>query len=204
MRRFGSLFEKGNDARSVFIGRSNKQVLAMNLAVRRQLFGWNVNRHLLSGDMLIANQNCIIQDEVLFSGSPVWVDQCGAMETFAGVHYLNTQLSFRSVTGEIVTVHSKVVLDSLVNETGQLPVEKRKAIVHEAMKRNSKYRETKRPSDDSFVGALNVLYGYALICHKAQGGEWQHVFLNPMYGEAEGRWLYTAVTRASEQFYSWQ
>lgn len=204
MRQFGSLFEQGNDGRSVFIGRSNKQVLAMNLAVRRQLFGWSVNREMLPGELLIANQNCILQGQVLFSGSPVWVDRCGKIETFAGVNYINAILSFQSLSGEVVCVQSKVVLDTLVNEDGQLTIQQRRAIVHEAIRHNRKYRESRRPADDGFVGALQARYGYALTCHKAQGGEWEHVFLNPMYGQAEGRWLYTAVTRAAAQFYSWE
>lgn len=203
IRRFAQYYEPLHDGRSVFIGRSNKQVQAMNLAVRRQLFGWNVRELLLPGELLVANQNMILSDEVLFRGSPVWIQQCGPLEVFAGVHFINTTLTFASLTGQMITARSKVVLDTLVNETGQLTVEKRKAIVHEAMKRNRKYRESKRPEHDAFVGALHARYGYALTCHKAQGGEWQHVFLNPMYGQAEGRWLYTAVTRASDHLYSW-
>ena len=58
--------------------------------------------------------------------------------------------------------------------------------------------------NDPFFNAVRVKYGYAITCHKAQGGEWEHAFVqcsntmgyfNPEYF----RWLYTAITRASGQ-----
>ncbi len=56
--------------------------------------------------------------------------------------------------------------------------------------------------DDPYYNALQVRFGYALTCHKAQGGEWQQVIVDPMGvrldSEQGKRWLYTAVTRASE------
>jgi hypothetical protein len=203
IRKYASYFERGNESRAVFIGRSNKQVLAMNQAVRRQLFGWNVQMPILPGDLLVATQNCMIDEHIIFSGSPMWVERCGKEELFAGTNYLNIILGFQSITGERVSVRTKIVVDTLINENGQLGFDQRKAIIHEAIKLNRKYRESKRTEDDAFVGAIQARYGYALTCHKAQGGEWENVFLNPMYGQAEGRWLYTAVTRASQQFYSW-
>lgn len=57
---------------------------------------------------------------------------------------------------------------------------------------------------DKRLNALRVKFGYAVTCHKAQGGEWNQVFLNiepvleKMVRESQYRWLYTAITRASE------
>ncbi len=59
---------------------------------------------------------------------------------------------------------------------------------------------------DPFFNAVRVKFGYAITCHKAQGGEWKNVFVNcqthmgyfnPMYF----RWLYTAITRAKEMLF---
>ncbi len=57
---------------------------------------------------------------------------------------------------------------------------------------------------DPFFNAVRVKFGYALTCHKAQGGEWKNVFVNCATGmgynsEYYFRWLYTAITRAREQ-----
>ena len=50
---------------------------------------------------------------------------------------------------------------------------------------------------DPLLNALQVKYGYAITCHKAQGGEWDAVVLDvPVNVGDDVRWLYTAVTRA--------
>ena len=60
---------------------------------------------------------------------------------------------------------------------------------------------------DPFYNAVQVKYGYAITCHKAQGGEWKNVFLDIGYISEEHlginfyRWLYTAITRATKQLY---
>ncbi|MCD8512881.1 MAG: ATP-binding domain-containing protein [Nitrincola sp.] len=57
-------------------------------------------------------------------------------------------------------------------------------------------------AEDPFYNALQVKFGYALTCHKAQGGEWDHVIIDSEgvnTAEQSGlRWLYTALTRASK------
>jgi ATP-dependent exoDNAse (exonuclease V) alpha subunit len=61
-------------------------------------------------------------------------------------------------------------------------------------------------SRDPFMNALRATYGYALTCHKAQGGEWSEVFVNlagtSLYarrGKELYQWIYTAITRAKDQ-----
>ena len=60
---------------------------------------------------------------------------------------------------------------------------------------------------DPYLNALKTVYGYALTCHKAQGGEWNEVFLyldNKIHGIKKPgiyQWLYTAVTRAKENLH---
>ncbi|MBP3439034.1 MAG: ATP-binding domain-containing protein, partial [Sutterella sp.] len=59
---------------------------------------------------------------------------------------------------------------------------------------------------DKYVNALRVRYGYAVTCHKAQGGEWENVFVDcawkaPRHSSSYFRWLYTAVTRATSRLY---
>ena len=73
---------------------------------------------------------------------------------------------------------------------------------------------------DKYCNPLKMKYGYAVTCHKAQGGEWEKAFVFWDYGvsgdvnffeEAQKsngrthdgfyRWAYTAITRASEKLY---
>ncbi len=61
--------------------------------------------------------------------------------------------------------------------------------------------------NDPYYNALQVKYAYCVTCHKAQGGQWRHVYLDvgTIAPEAIGpdfyRWLYTAVTRATEKLF---
>lgn len=58
-----------------------------------------------------------------------------------------------------------------------------------------------------YYNALQVRFAYAVTCHKAQGGQWKRVFIDPgkvsdeQLGEDFYRWFYTALTRAQEQVY---
>jgi ATP-dependent exoDNAse (exonuclease V) alpha subunit len=63
------------------------------------------------------------------------------------------------------------------------------------------------PSSNEFYNALQVKFNYAVTCHKAQGGQWQHVFLDQGYltqdmlNEDFAKWLYTALTRSTSKVY---
>jgi exodeoxyribonuclease-5 len=65
----------------------------------------------------------------------------------------------------------------------------------------------KKIKEDGFFNALQVKFAYAVTCHKAQGGQWPCVFVEQGYLTDEMinteylRWLYTAVSRASEKLY---
>lgn len=59
-----------------------------------------------------------------------------------------------------------------------------------------------------YYQALQVRFAYAVTCHKAQGGQWDTVFVDaghPMEEIATDlsflRWTYTALTRAKQQVY---
>jgi hypothetical protein len=60
---------------------------------------------------------------------------------------------------------------------------------------------------DPYLNALQVKFAYALTCHKSQGGQWEHVFVEMGYLPTEQpdteylRWLYTAITRATRQVF---
>ncbi|MFD1167192.1 ATP-binding domain-containing protein [Sphingobacterium daejeonense] len=60
---------------------------------------------------------------------------------------------------------------------------------------------------DVYFNALRIKFGYAVTCHKAQGGEWANTFLNcktsmGYFNSSYFRWLYTGITRAKENLYT--
>ena len=65
----------------------------------------------------------------------------------------------------------------------------------------------KRVREDMYYNALQVKYAYAVTCHKAQGGQWAHVYIDQGYMTDDMltpdyiHWLYTAFTRATERLF---
>ena len=66
--------------------------------------------------------------------------------------------------------------------------------------------------ENEYYNALQIRFAYAVTCHKAQGGQWKRVFIDPGtpnpnvqltvdYQRDYLRWYYTALTRATEQIY---
>lgn len=70
-----------------------------------------------------------------------------------------------------------------------------------------KAKRYKAVMTNEFYCALQVKFAYAFTCHKAQGGQWSAIFIDTMlWGEQPMtiellRWLYTAITRATERLY---
>jgi exodeoxyribonuclease-5 len=61
--------------------------------------------------------------------------------------------------------------------------------------------------EDPFFNALQIKFAYAVTCHKAQGGQWKHVYIDQGFIQPDAldsdyyRWLYTAITRATEKLF---
>lgn len=108
-------------------------------------------------------------------------------------------------------LEATVLLDTLTSETPALTHEQQEQLFHQI---EEDYQDIPLKADrmkairqDQFFNALQVKFAYAVTCHKAQGGQWAHVYvdqgymtddmLNPDYIH----WLYTAFTRATEMLY---
>ncbi len=104
----------------------------------------------------------------------------------------------------------KVILDVLASEGPALPGVQMRQLAQDVLagiNAPTKSERFRLFRQDPYVNALQVKYAYAVTCHKAQGGQWSSVFVDQGYVTAQMidreyvRWLYTAVTRASEKLY---
>ena len=110
-----------------------------------------------------------------------------------------------------IELELKILLDTLHSETTGLSKEKNGELFYNILEDYSDIRSNaakmQKMKTDPFYNAVQVKYGYAITCHKAQGGEWKNVFLDIGYISEEHlginfyRWLYTAITRATKQLY---
>ena len=102
-----------------------------------------------------------------------------------------------------------LILDALDSEGHALTYEQSNELYQRVRQDYShlpKYKQYPEVKKNPFFNALQVKFAYALTCHKAQGGQWKRVFIEKPY-LPEGpsvdyyRWLYTAITRASEHLF---
>lgn len=104
-----------------------------------------------------------------------------------------------------------VILDTLTSEAPALTREQSEHLFESVLEYYSdvplKRDRIKQIKQDRYFNALQVKYAYAITCHKAQGGQWAHVYLDQGYMTEEMltpayiHWLYTAFTRATEHLY---
>jgi len=104
-----------------------------------------------------------------------------------------------------------ILLDALCSEAASLSEEQNRrlydSVADDYAHIASKAKRYKAIREDPFFNALQVKYAYAVTCHKAQGGQWQCVFIDQGWLNDEMlnieylRWLYTAITRATEKLY---
>ena len=104
-----------------------------------------------------------------------------------------------------------VLLDTLTSEAPSLTHEQQNQLFEAVMEDYSdiplKADRLKKIKQDAHYNALQVKFAYAVTCHKAQGGQWAHVYIDQGYMTDDMltpdyiHWLYTAFTRATEQLY---
>jgi exodeoxyribonuclease-5 len=108
-------------------------------------------------------------------------------------------------------LEAKVMLDVLHLDSPALPNEKSRELFENVIQDYLHLKTRKKQYDavreDPYYNALQVKFAYAVTCHKAQGGQWDRVFIDQgMFNRTEVsieylRWFYTAITRSTEKVY---
>lgn len=131
------------------------------------------------------------------------------VEELYGFHFCEATLRFPDYEDYELT--ATLLLDTLTSEAPALTHEQSEKLYLQVMEDYAdipqKAERLKRLRQDGYFNALQVKYAYAVTCHKAQGGQWAHVYLDQGYMTEEMltpdyiHWLYTAFTRATERLY---
>ena len=191
---------------STLICRSNSECAKFARFIRPAL---GFHGLLAVNDLLIVTQNNGLSGFV--NGDMVKVTQLGMTTTAAN-------LTFQLVEVEEVVTKRRfsqlLILDILSSNLTNLSTTQQKGLYIDFFFRmKNKGIKQKSPvfkdnmRTDPYLNALRVNYGYALTCHKAQGGEWSNVYVNipnflpPDINATEYQWLYTAMTRATKNLH---
>ena len=179
---------------SVAIGVSHKANKFFNDLVRERIFG-RAKKILENGDLLMVTQNWYRNGVQLYNGDHVellMVDW-NLQEQVAGLHFVAVKVKLLFTEKETI-IEDYALVDSIISIGGKIDSTKENELRRQRYTKNKIFRESNMPGDDRYVGALRLMYGHAITCNKAQGGEWKKVFINTM-GIPSLKWQYTAVTR---------
>ncbi len=208
-------YDKFGRDQTIVITRSNKRANRYNEGIRR--FSLGAEEEIESGDMLMVVRNNYHYTEriedcplgFMANGDIAELRRLRRFEDFYGFRFAEATLSFGDYDGYEITC--KVLLDTLSSEAPSLSYDDSKRLFYEVEKDyadiKSKSKRFKEIRENSHFNAVQVKFAYAVTCHKAQGGQWQAVFIDRcLFGDEPMtrdmlRWLYTAITRATDKVY---
>lgn len=209
---------------AIIVAYANRTAHGYNQQVRAHFFPGQAA--VQPDDRLIVTQNNYLGDYPLFNGEFGQVLQVGEALTrnvsvvdnkervTVPLTWRQARLRVQQPDGQPREV-ARVLLDSLLTSRNNTltAVEQRALYVDAVMRwrQQTKLSETHPDFDpflkqDPYFNALRVKYGYAITCHKAQGGTWHTAFVDfaGFSGRTNApyfRWVYTAITRAARQLY---
>jgi exodeoxyribonuclease-5 len=195
---YANQFDPHNFEKSVAIGRSHKSNNIFNEEVRKSIFGTSAGL-VENGDLLIVLQNWHRGDKVLYNGDHILIEEINLrkIEEVRGLKFVPAKIRAQSLDGSFEIIEDYLLLDTLLYEDYKIPLAIENEFRAERFRKNKVFANSGNPEDDRYVGAIRIGYGYAITCQKAQGGEWDKVYLN-VFGVQDKKWLYTAVTRAKQ------
>jgi len=185
--------------KAIAIGRSCKCNNIFNKEVRNKIFGYNVPL-ITKGDLLIVQNNWKRGDFVLYNGDHVIVEEIDLtnVEVVTGLHFAPVKIKAQNLNGDAQIIEDYLLLDLFTLEDGKISFLAENNLRAERFRKNRIYSDSGNSADDRYVGALRLGYGYSITCQKAQGGEWDDVYINT-FAVKDKKWLYTAVTRAKSE-----
>ena len=206
-------YQKVGMDETIVISRSNKRANLYNNGIRNQIL--YREDELNTGDLLMVAKNNyfwtekIKEIDFIANGDIAVVKRIRRTNELYGFRFAEVVLAFPDYND--FEIEAKVLLDTLHTDTPALSREDSNRLFNNILEDYAdisiKSERMKKMKVDPFYNALQVKYAYAITCHKAQGGQWSTVFLDQGYMTDEYltpdyfRWLYTAITRATQTLY---
>ena len=194
------------------IVRSNKRANGYNKQIRTQILGKEAE--LAKGDLVMVvknNYHWLKPDSgpgFIANGDIVEVLNIKAIKELYDFRFAEVQVQMLDYPDE-EPFDTVFILDTLEMDTHALSFDDNTKLyqaVREDYAHLPQYKQYLNVKKNPFFNALQVKYAYAFTCHKAQGGQWKRVIVEKPYlpdglDAAFFRWLYTAVTRATEKLF---
>ncbi len=198
---------------TIVLCRSNRRANKYNAGIRSTIL--YKEDKLTVGDKLMIVKNCYnfsnsSEEEIDFiaNGDVGELIRISKYESKYGLNFAQATLLFADYNN--MEVDAKIILDTLDSESASLSFDSYKQLYaglsEEYSHIKSKRKREQKIREDEYFNALQIKYANAITCHKSQGGQWKHVFIDtPFWGteisEDDLKWLYTAITRAVDKVY---
>lgn len=219
IERLEDSWRKVGAEETLIIARSNKMTNLYNQGVRSRVL-WKED-DLSSGDRIMVTKNNYFwtqeyeNPEFLANGDMFEIVRLTKRHEMYGFRFANASLRSVDYDWEIDAL---VWLDTMTTDSPEanytMQRELFSRIAEDYPEIRNKKELVKKIYDSPYYNALQVRFAYCVTCHKAQGGQWKHVYIDTggigedkerMADETERtgflRWLYTALTRATEKIY---
>jgi ATP-dependent exoDNAse (exonuclease V) alpha subunit len=201
---------------TLVICRSNKNANTYNQQVRARIL--YREEELTGGDlvMVVRNNYFWLQDQEENSTSFIANGDIGQLKRVRNIRELygfmfaDVQIEFTDYADGL-TLDCTVMLNTLYTETPSLSQAENQRFYEEVMKDyehiSSRQKKMEELKANPYFNALQIKFAYAVTCHKAQGGQWDAVFVDQGYLTDEMlntdflRWFYTACTRATKELF---
>ncbi len=207
-------YDKFGNEGTIIVCRSNKAAVMYNAYIRRQIYFYE--EEIDAGDVIMVvknNYHFLSKDAAsgfIANGDFAEVRKIVSLEENYGFRFATLSLQLVDYP-DSPPFEAKVHLETLHSNAPSLDAERHKQL-YEAVRQDYADITTKKGlrealAQDDYLQALQIKFAYALTCHKAQGGQWEAVFVDQGYFTSDMldaaylRWLYTAVTRASKELY---
>lgn len=194
---------------TIVVTRSNKRANIYNQGIRNMVL--DREEELSTGDqiMVVKNNYYWRKEEFIANGDRAVVRRVRNVHELYGFHFAEVTMQFPDYDN--YELQAMVLLDTLTSEAPALTREQQESLYQQVLEDYAdiplKQDRLKKLKEDKYYNALQVKFAYAATCHKAQGGQWAHVYVDQGYMTDEMltsdylHWLYTAFTRATEQLY---
>ncbi len=208
-----SAYQKFGQDEVMVVTRSNKRANMFNQHIRQKIL-WQ-EEDLNAGDILMVTKNNYFWVEAkskigfIANGEMMEILKIIRREKMYGYEFADVLVRLIDYP-DIPEMEFKINLHSIHSETANLSRDELKMLFYNIAREDYPFElNTKNRNrllmNHPYFQALQVKFGYAVTCHKAQGGQWKSVFIDQgyfvhdMWNEDYMRWLYTAFTRASDE-----
>ncbi len=214
MEHLASSFRKYGEEGTMVICRSNKRANSYNQQIRNQIL-WR-ETELAEGDliMVVKNNYYWLPEEAkadfIANGDIVQLKRIKRFTDKHGFRFADVTLKMIDYADD-AEFDCKVILNTIYSEAPALTYTENnklyQSVLQEYQAETNKSKRFLKIKSDPFFNALQIKFAYAVTCHKAQGGQWPSVFVEQGYLTEDMinseflRWLYTAITRASDNLY---